>query len=127
MTHEIFRNRVQPVSRDHRYQTTYASLAAPYENNGDVYEHHRTRHPVPEDYTSEYLWVNAGMMYIENNKKAKGELGFNPRTLQRRINRDHTLRNAFTEDEYKIEPGNTLGQVKCSLWAKASCYEWYKP
>ena len=38
--------------------------------------------PVPADYSSEYLRINAGVTYIGSNTKAKGELGYQPRPLE---------------------------------------------
>jgi nucleoside-diphosphate-sugar epimerase len=38
--------------------------------------------PVSEDYTAEYLRVNAGTTYIGDNSKARRELGYDPRPLQ---------------------------------------------
>jgi nucleoside-diphosphate-sugar epimerase len=38
--------------------------------------------PVPENYSAEYLRVNAGVTYIGSNAKARRELGFNPRPLE---------------------------------------------
>lgn len=37
---------------------------------------------LPENYTSEYLRVSAGVTYLGKNDKAKRELGFQPRTLE---------------------------------------------
>ncbi len=37
--------------------------------------------PVPDNYSAEYLRVNAGVTYIGSNAKAKRELGFDPRPL----------------------------------------------
>ena len=36
---------------------------------------------LPEEYTSEYLRILAGVTYIGDNSKAKRELGYNPRPL----------------------------------------------
>jgi nucleoside-diphosphate-sugar epimerase len=38
--------------------------------------------PVPEDYTAEYLRINAGTTYIGDNAKARRELGYQPRPLK---------------------------------------------
>jgi hypothetical protein len=38
--------------------------------------------PVPEDYSAEYLRVNAGVTYLGDNAKARRELGYSPRPLQ---------------------------------------------
>ncbi|MBI5294485.1 MAG: NAD-dependent epimerase/dehydratase family protein [Chloroflexi bacterium] len=38
--------------------------------------------PVPESYTGEGLRIIAGVTYIGSNKKAKAELGYNPRPLK---------------------------------------------
>jgi nucleoside-diphosphate-sugar epimerase len=38
--------------------------------------------PVPEQYSSEYLRVSAGVTYIGNNAKARRELGYDPRPLE---------------------------------------------
>ncbi|GLV53568.1 dihydroflavonol-4-reductase [Dictyobacter sp. S3.2.2.5] len=38
--------------------------------------------PVPDDYSAEYLRINAGTTYIGNNAKARGELGYQPRLLK---------------------------------------------
>lgn len=38
--------------------------------------------PVPQDYSSEFLRVSAGVTYLGNNAKAKRELGYNPRPLE---------------------------------------------
>jgi len=38
--------------------------------------------PVPENYSSEYLRVSAGVTYIGSNAKAKQELGWEPRPLK---------------------------------------------
>jgi nucleoside-diphosphate-sugar epimerase len=38
--------------------------------------------PVPEDYSAEYLRINAGVTYIGDNAKARRELGYNPRSLK---------------------------------------------
>lgn len=38
--------------------------------------------PVPENYSSEYLRVSAGVTYIGSNAKAKRELGWEPRPLK---------------------------------------------
>ena len=37
---------------------------------------------VPDDYSSEYLRVSAGVTYIGSNAKAKKELGYSPRSLE---------------------------------------------
>jgi nucleoside-diphosphate-sugar epimerase len=37
--------------------------------------------PVPDNYSSEFLRVSAGVTYIGTNAKARRELGFNPRAL----------------------------------------------
>jgi nucleoside-diphosphate-sugar epimerase len=37
---------------------------------------------VPEDYSAEYLRINAGVTYIGDNTKARRELGYNPRPLK---------------------------------------------
>jgi hypothetical protein len=37
--------------------------------------------PVPENYSSEYLRVSAGVTYLGSNAKAKREFGWNPRPL----------------------------------------------
>ena len=36
---------------------------------------------MPEEYTSEYLRIIAGVTYIGDNSKAKRELGYNPRPV----------------------------------------------
>lgn len=36
---------------------------------------------VPEEYSAEYLRINAGVTYIGDNSKARRELGYNPRPL----------------------------------------------
>ena len=41
--------------------------------------------PVPESYTGEGLRIIAGVTYIGSNKKAKAELGYNPRPLREGI------------------------------------------
>jgi nucleoside-diphosphate-sugar epimerase len=38
--------------------------------------------PVPDDYSAEYLRINAGVTYIGDNTKARRELGYNPRSLK---------------------------------------------
>jgi nucleoside-diphosphate-sugar epimerase len=38
--------------------------------------------PVPDDYSAEYLRVNAGVTYIGDNAKARRELGYSPRSLK---------------------------------------------
>jgi nucleoside-diphosphate-sugar epimerase len=38
--------------------------------------------PVPEDYSSEYLRVSAGVTYLGDNAKARRELGYAPRPLE---------------------------------------------
>ena len=38
--------------------------------------------PVPDEYSAEYLRVNAGTTYIGSNAKARRELGYNPRSLK---------------------------------------------
>ncbi len=38
--------------------------------------------PVPDDYTAEYLRVNAGTTYIGSNAKARREFGYDPRPLR---------------------------------------------
>jgi nucleoside-diphosphate-sugar epimerase len=38
--------------------------------------------PVPDDYSAEYLRINAGVTYIGDNAKARRELGYNPRSLK---------------------------------------------
>lgn len=38
--------------------------------------------PLPEMYSSESLWVQAGRTYIGSNSKARRELGYHPRPLQ---------------------------------------------
>jgi len=38
--------------------------------------------PVPDNYSAEYLRVNAGVTYIASNAKARRELGFNPRPME---------------------------------------------
>jgi nucleoside-diphosphate-sugar epimerase len=38
--------------------------------------------PVPDNFTAEYLRVNAGTTYWGDNSKAKRELGYNPRSLR---------------------------------------------
>jgi nucleoside-diphosphate-sugar epimerase len=38
--------------------------------------------PLPEQYTSEYLRVNAGVTYMGDNSKARRELGYDPRPLR---------------------------------------------
>jgi nucleoside-diphosphate-sugar epimerase len=38
--------------------------------------------PVPDDYSAEYLRINAGVTYIGDNAKARRELGYNPRPLK---------------------------------------------
>ena len=38
--------------------------------------------PVPEDYSAEYLRINAGVTYIGDNAKARRELGYNPRSIK---------------------------------------------
>ena len=38
--------------------------------------------PVPENYSAEYLRINAGVTYIGDNRKARRELGYNPRPLK---------------------------------------------
>ncbi|GCE21315.1 NAD-dependent dehydratase [Dictyobacter kobayashii] len=38
--------------------------------------------PVPDDYSSEYLRVNAGVTYIGTNAKARRDLGYEPRPLK---------------------------------------------
>lgn len=38
--------------------------------------------PVPDDYSAEYLRINAGVTYIGDNAKARRELGYNPRPLR---------------------------------------------
>jgi nucleoside-diphosphate-sugar epimerase len=47
--------------------------------------------PVPEDYTSEYLRVSAGVTYIGSNAKARRELGYDPRPLEEGLS--ETLRS----------------------------------
>ena len=37
--------------------------------------------PVPEEYSAEYLRINAGVTYLGDNAKARRELGYHPRTL----------------------------------------------
>ncbi|HEX5692634.1 MAG TPA: NAD-dependent epimerase/dehydratase family protein, partial [Roseiflexaceae bacterium] len=37
--------------------------------------------PVPEEYSAEYLRINAGVTYLGDNGKARRELGYNPRPL----------------------------------------------
>jgi nucleoside-diphosphate-sugar epimerase len=37
--------------------------------------------PVPENYTAEYLRINAGVTYLGDNAKARCELGYDPRPL----------------------------------------------
>jgi nucleoside-diphosphate-sugar epimerase len=38
--------------------------------------------PVPDDYSSEYLRINAGVTYIGSNAKARRELDYSPRSLE---------------------------------------------
>ena len=38
--------------------------------------------PVPDDYSAEYLRINAGVTYLGDNAKARRELGYNPRSLK---------------------------------------------
>jgi dihydroflavonol-4-reductase len=38
--------------------------------------------PVPDDYSAEYLRINAGVTYIGDNTKARRELGYSPRSLK---------------------------------------------
>lgn len=38
--------------------------------------------PVPDDYSAEYLRINAGVTYIGDNAKARHELGYSPRSLK---------------------------------------------
>lgn len=38
--------------------------------------------PVPDDYSAEYLRVNAGTTYLGDNAKARRELGYDPRPLR---------------------------------------------
>jgi nucleoside-diphosphate-sugar epimerase len=38
--------------------------------------------PVPDDYSAEYLRINAGVTYIGDNAKARRELGYSPRSLK---------------------------------------------
>jgi dihydroflavonol-4-reductase len=38
--------------------------------------------PLPEDYSAEYLRINAGVTYIGDNGKARRELGYSPRPLE---------------------------------------------
>ena len=38
--------------------------------------------PVPDEYSAEYLRINAGPTYIGDNAKARRELGYNPRGLR---------------------------------------------
>ncbi len=38
--------------------------------------------PVPDDYSAEFLRINAGVTYIGDNAKARRELGYNPRPLK---------------------------------------------
>jgi nucleoside-diphosphate-sugar epimerase len=38
--------------------------------------------PVPDDYSAEYLRINAGVTYIGDNAKARRELGYSPRPLR---------------------------------------------
>jgi nucleoside-diphosphate-sugar epimerase len=38
--------------------------------------------PVPDDYSAEYLRINAGVTYIADNAKARRELGYSPRSLK---------------------------------------------
>lgn len=46
--------------------------------------------PVPDDYSSEYLRVSAGVTYLGDNRKAREELGYDPRPLEQGL--DETLR-----------------------------------
>jgi nucleoside-diphosphate-sugar epimerase len=39
--------------------------------------------PVPDDYSAEYLRINAGVTYIGDNAKARRELGYSPRSLKK--------------------------------------------
>jgi nucleoside-diphosphate-sugar epimerase len=38
--------------------------------------------PVPDEYSAEYLRINAGVTYIGDNAKARRELGYTPRPLK---------------------------------------------
>jgi len=38
--------------------------------------------PVPDEYSAEYLRVNAGTTYLGDNAKARRELGYAPRPLR---------------------------------------------
>jgi nucleoside-diphosphate-sugar epimerase len=38
--------------------------------------------PVPDDYSAEFLRINAGVTYIGDNTKARRELGYSPRSLK---------------------------------------------
>jgi nucleoside-diphosphate-sugar epimerase len=38
--------------------------------------------PVPDDFSAEYLRINAGVTYIGDNAKARRDLGYNPRSLE---------------------------------------------
>jgi nucleoside-diphosphate-sugar epimerase len=38
--------------------------------------------PVPDEYSAEYLRINAGVTYIGDNAKARRELGYSPRPLK---------------------------------------------
>jgi nucleoside-diphosphate-sugar epimerase len=50
--------------------------------------------PVPDEYSAEYLRINAGMTYIGDNAKARRELGYSPRPLKQGLAEtlDHEMR-----------------------------------
>ncbi len=53
--------------------------------------------PLPEEFTSEYLRVNAGTSYMGDNSKAGRELGYDPRPLRQGL--EETLREIYPKDK----------------------------
>src|SRR5262249_17398977 len=53
--------------------------------------------PLPEQYTREYLRVNAGVTYMGDNAKARRDLGYDPRPLREGL--EETLKDYTTKTQ----------------------------